>query len=621
MSTQERWLVKAAGQILGPLSRAEIEASIKKKEFGGIDEVSVPFGRWHYMRDDEVLSKIFIALKNKEEFLDGHTVTDTGSETSTETLTASMSEGFVNVTGFGSHDRLLKGIQEQLEESKSKATKQKSPDAPVHADSNLSPEMFKRAREEAPMRATSPPATVGSSHASLANASTKTYVPSGQDVSQKTKTPLWAWGASLGLLILLAVIAYVQNQNAPGRRSPDSFDSLTLQALKEKGLGDWDSAKTKFLMALERKPGDVPTTLELAPILIEQLDAVTAKRQLKDLLPLGLDVDQRKKALNYLALAHMKTYDYDRALEYLQEALAMDPGFFAALHNRASILFLKEAYAEAYNSLKKIFESKQFDYATLFLLGEIALAIRKKGGARAETLPLSNALALIDENRKEFFDHRQELIVLSSYLRFFASEADRASAIEQMEGVLDEDPVMSEEFIPNLDIYRERTRWAQLVGWIRDMQSRSTGSPRLNAVLGLGLFKGQDKTEGRTVIEDSRKRNSLDPLLLGMASYVAEGRPEESIVDLRLSLENMASQKLPAILMARYCERRSDYRCAREYWNKVIGLVPGYPSAVAGLAAALQVENKSLEGAQLIQKYRRLALNYRPYLKYLSESR
>lgn len=610
MSNSDLWLIKSAGQIFGPLSLAEIESAIKTKEFGGIDEVSLPFGRWHYIRDDDVLRKIFMVLKNKEEFLDGHTVTDAGGETATGTLTGSVSESFVNVTGFGSHDRLLKGIQEQLDESKSRATKQaKTAENPIHADSNLSAEFFKRSKSE----------EVANS-AGAQTPPSKVYVSSQEDVTKKTRTPIWAWASSLAVLLVLGLVVHYQNQGVHGRRSPDSFDTLTIQALRDKGLGDWDSAKTKFLRALERKPGDVPTTLELAPLLIEQQDTVTAKRQLKDLLPLGLDTDQRKKALNYLALAHMKTYDYDRALEYLQEALLIDPNFFSALHNRASILFLKEIYGEAFVSLKKIFDARKFDYATLFLLGEIALAIQKKGGARAETLPLRNALDLIDQNRQQFFDHRQELIVLSSYLRFFASEADRASALEQMESVLDEDPLMSEEFIPNLEIYRERTRWAQLVGWIRDVQSRSTGSPRLNAVLGLGLFKGRDKTEGRTVIEDSRKRNSTDPLLLGMASFVAEGRPEESIVDLRLSLENTKAEKLPSTLMARHCQKKNDFKCSREYWGKVMALSPGYPSAVAGLALALQMENKSLEGSQLIQKYRGLAPNYGPYLKYLSES-
>lgn len=73
------WLVKSGGRVLGPMNKDEIESSLRTKELVVLDEISRPFGRWRYIRDEDEFEKIVLELKNREHAQSESTITGTVS--------------------------------------------------------------------------------------------------------------------------------------------------------------------------------------------------------------------------------------------------------------------------------------------------------------------------------------------------------------------------------------------------------------------------------------------------------------------------------------------------------------------------------------------------------------
>lgn len=516
------------------MTSPEIVQALRSKEIVPFDEIAIPFGRWHYIRDEAVFDKVVNEIKNKKQTGEA-TITNTGTDTYTDTAT-DITE---RISAFGSEERLTAGITEQLKEG-------------VKVTDSLE---------------TSPVETV-----------VYGYKRDQTFHQPKPNKNYWIMAA---LIVVLGGLSWKVINTKGGFQSKRTYESSLTEAKKQQSLGNYSESMSAYKEALELESKGTEAAMGYAGLLLSQRLTAEARRYLDVVVAFSPKNEERAQAFVGLALAAIQNFDYQTAKKYLAEASSIQNNdSYLILVNRAAISLLESRPADAEKDLLAALDKGVPDPLAGIMLAETSLLLAKEGQGFQALLKGKSVLEAVVTNG---LDYNQEAL---AYLMHILIELKREAELEDVATqFLNLDPELTENHLKTTLLHRESAEWSHIAKYLRTSFGTINLTPRISAALGLVLYKGRDKLEGKRVIEDAQSKAPNDKLIRSVLSYVQfdVGREEEAQAGLTVSLVD-STDILPLVLKARWCRAKKDYLCAEETWKKLLDTGKLNVVAMSGLA-------------------------------------
>ncbi len=559
-STGERyWLVKSGGRILGPMTEDQVIQSLRNKEIVVLDEISLSFGRWHYIRDEKVFELVVNEMRNPKSTAES-TITGTSDLTNTD-VTERLS------SAFGPVERLTSNINEQRNETRY---------------SNLP----------------------------LSNKNNSVVYGYSKDKdffsSRLPKTNVFIW---ISLIIVVSGIS-LKVISSRGIITPSSSDFLE-RAKKDMRIGNYTESAKEFRQVYNKTNDDAQIALDFAGMLLNLRQSGEARKVLESVSAMSASTKQKSKALTGIAVGYIQDYNYPLARKTLEEALRIQPDNAQAFANLGTIELFESKYADAEKALLNALDHGSDDPAVTIQLAEASF-LNSKSKNLLESLLRSKVV--LESSVKNSQNYHQEALAYRLHIGIETKETTTLEAIAIQ--FLNNDPQLTDDHIQDPYIARERVQWDHIVKYLKSSIGSNSKNPYLLAALGLATFKGRNKTEGKKIIEDVHSRVPDDTLIRIVLSYVQlqTGLREEGLVGLSTT-KNELGYSLPLILQARYCREKKDFSCTEENWNKMLAQNEKSIVALAG-KAWLEIDKGRLQEARpYISKGFALDPDYIPLLQ------
>ncbi len=559
MSKDTFWLVKSGGRIIGPLTNDGVINSLRSKEIVPLDEISISFGRWHYIRDEKVFELIVNELRNKKGGAGENTITETGGDTATD-----ITE---RVSAFGPTDRLTSNISDQLNERKMR-------DVSSSPSDNTPPTVYGYSKD-------------------------KEF-----SSSQKPKANIFIW------LSLILVVGGISIKVISSRSLVGSGDTLS-KARKEYRIGNFPEAAKFYREAYKGTDSDINMSLDFAGSLLSIHQSSEARKVLDIIVNSGANALQKSKAYTGLAVASIQDFDYNSARKYIDEAIKLESGNGLAYANLGIVNLFEAKYPEAEKAFLDALDRQINDPSIGIQLAEASYLNSKTTGSPEGIL---RAKVLLDTNIKNSQLYLQEAL---AYRLHISAETKDSSSLETTAiQFLNTDPQLTDDHIKDPFLARERVEWDHITKYLKTSITESFKSSHVLTALGLAMFKSREKLDGKKIIEDSQSKSPDDKLIRSVLSYaqMQVGRDEEGSAGLTIALEGNQFS-LPTLLKARHCRDKKDYLCAEENWKKLLAQDDRSVVAIAGLAWTQIDKGKSSEAKELVTKGLLLDKDYIPMIR------
>ncbi len=562
-SLPSEWLLKSSGRIMGPFTLADVEKKLMASEVVPLDEVSRPFERWKYLRDEVAFAKTIelIRLRGLGRPEDTGTNTQVDRHTSDFTITQ---EGAQTGSLTDPIDGNLIDVQARV----------------------------------VPIEAQSAPANV-TSYGFTGDAAVQANIK---------RSSRLMWFVPVIVAIGFAAIFVVTSRKTPMRAA--TFEELYRQGVEAQESADHMSALKSFRAALLLRPQDADTGLKAAALMVYfEGQTAEATRIINSILEREHSPSVVKEANVVLALARMQDSEFSSAQERVVEALKLDRGYGPALINKAFLDAKADKYQDAIDSLAQIHEAAT---SNIYSLKNILLAtlLLRQGDAAASQAEFKRSFEISSRYAAANQEFAQEARLLSVVGKFKTEKK-----LENVEMVLDLDPEINFQFIPDVLVYPRIVEWNLLLKWCEEAVRASPKSAMNSGLLGLCFMRANRNDEARKQFSEAMLQSPTDNLLAAVYGYflLSSGNDEAARAVLRAGLkENNA--KLPVLLRARECMRSSNWNCARENYEFVAKANPRDLSALAGLAETYWRMNESVKANEWLSKGLAISNRYKPLL-------
>ena len=564
------WLVKSGGRVLGPYTKLQIEQFLKTREFVVLDEVSRPFHRWRYIRDENVFAAIVESLRKKNLEHTEEDPTFTGSESGTMTAP---------ITDFFDMDDM---------------TPRPAPDMKEIVVENVDDGFDEK--------------KVSSPKGQFQKADQVDKSVLNEQVNEKVRH-LWF----IVFLVLFGLFGFILYKHFLGDPIKDHLlvkDTIS-RGKEALMLGRYQQALEEFKSVHRINPNEKSIYPYLA-ILYIQVDGQTlmGKRLFEQVLDQNLK--NKHLALAGMGLAELIDGHFEKAKTLFRQALAEKPGYAEAEINLGITEFLSRKYNEASERFKQILRSGAKEPVANLMLVESHLYLWRSTKDSSYIAEAQNVLNQMIETTN---DYLQEALLIVAYTSYFTG--DRGKAMDFIYKFLDLDPDLTKNHRHNLFIYRERVSWDFLLQWCEQLAKELNSDPYVKAMHSLCLSKSSRALEAKALITDALNQSPKDGLLQAVYAYVLQSRGEGEAASMALgrSIEMSRNSQfiLPYILQARFCHESGDYRCALNNWQRIANHKTSTLSATAGIAQShLDLKNFSetqkflLEGFKISQTYKPL---------------
>lgn len=578
ISSQQEWLVKANRRILGPFSSEEVTQKLKENLFVPVDEIMAPLGRWHLIRDEEQFRSVINEIKNrastKGERISESTASGSFSNSGTSSLDP-QERPFLNV------DKLLQGTQ-AIEDA--------------------------QVKEETPLRTSASPKSrdLLKSYAFSQDARVV------RDIRRVQDSKI---GLALVVLVLAGVIAALKlgrSENSFSLSKAQSFQEAMSAGLRAEKVGDYQRALTYFSEARNSRPNDSELLLHLAPLTFYyDRQVLLAQRMFKQIVDTEQGVNYKKAGYLGLGLIALDSHELDSARDYFIKVLGLDATCPQAMANLGVVSFYKDNLSEAEAYLVRALDKDETDGAIIISMADVIVA---GSDSQERKKKLKDIQGTIEKFLMTTRDYRQEILV--EYARVLTLLDRDHEAARRLDEFLDVDPEQTDLFLRDLQLYRGRASWDQLLETLKKTASRLPSTPRLTAALGLSMYRGREKLDGAQSIEQALSQSPKDPLLMALAGWVELklGRRENGVANIKEAALTSTKFKLPFILHARLCMEDKDFDCAKRDWEKVMAIDGRAVEAYHGLAAVAWMRKDPDTATRWLRQGQALDAFYTPFL-------
>jgi Flp pilus assembly protein TadD len=569
------WLVKSGGRIMGPFSTKEVIEKLQGRELVVLDEISQPFSRWVYIRDERTFLKTVEELRMKSSRMSDDTTTDidqTRSSTLTPGMTASITRDIDDLT----EDLSKKAVQDVLFKSvddKELSDRSRSGRGSAEYIFEKDPRIQSRANEAA----------------------------------------RWLWVFSFSMIFITVVyVLFAQFIAKPMQNEAKADEKIRMgnEALED---GQYANALKFFQEAYELKPKDKSIWLHLGLLKVQLMNQnVEARRLLEKLAE--IKTSDLKRIHTALGLSYFRGGELNDAETYFTKALDLDARFLPALVNLGAVALYQNNYSQAQSQFQLAIKEGSADGAEVSMLVEALIQSYQK----------SKDLSFLEEAKKYIDDYLNarggflgEVHVLKIWV---LAQMRKASEIYQtIDSFLDLDPLQSSMHKYDIYVLRDRLSWKLLNQWCLRSTERLEPNSHVLAIEAMCLFRAGEMLDASKKIENAVAQAPKDPQVQAIYAYLLDemGNFEKSKVSIDRALQYDADKKLklPRVLQAKFCMKVEDQICALNYLNELLKIDPKSLFALAGLAKINLTKANISEARKYVQRGLDLSPNYVPLLE------
>lgn len=520
-SSEQMWLAKSSGVIMGPYSKSQLVDLLSKKEISIIDEIRSPSSRWGFIREREEFRDIIQALRDQ--------------------LNAQKDE--TNTMYVGAHKTITQTEKTQIDDL--------TP-APVSL-ANITAHAVDKNQDQ-----------VAEAFPVLEQITKRSFksrpgVLAGLIV---VFIALVIYGISSGLLI-----SKKENRLIGGE------DYLRLARLYY-SYGNYSRALEFYKKADLAKSLDSLSRIEMLPMLVVLENQYLAVRHALDELEPQFSADKKtlENIKNIQALSYLREGQFDEAEKRYQtlfsSELSSQENKNKIQMNLLEIKILRGQYEQALAAMNTLTVNVSAVLPLYKALVIFRLLSDQQGAISAELKQnVQNIMAELSAWQKKSQDYLPESYLLLA--AFYQKLGYLDLMNQQLQSLLTIYPDLSKEHIHDLLVDREILSWSFLQNICEILMQ-----PMTDSVVKFGLdsycsYQRGDIKTSLDIIEKARNQYSTDPLLYGLHSFVLyrDGHGEEAKVLAALPMADKSILLKTTIGMV--CTDKKDWNCAEKNFAQV----------------------------------------------------
>lgn len=567
-SSEQVWLAKSSGVIMGPYSKSQLIDLLSKKEISIIDEIRSPQSRWGFIREKEEFRDIIQQLRDQ--------------------LNAQKDET----------NTMYVGGQKTITHTER-----------THID-DLTP---------APVSL----ANIKTTGADLAQAQGLESFPMQQNIAKKSYETRPGVLAAL-LVVLIAVVVFGISSglllNKKENRLIGGEDYLRLARLYN-SYGNYSRALEFYKKAEVAKSLDPLSRLEMLPIMVVQENQYLAVRHILYEMEPQFSADKKilENIKNVQALSYLREGQFDEAEKRYLELFNAD-GTAAEIKNKIQlnlleIKILRGQYEQALAAMNTI-SANDLNAMPLYKGLVVFRLFSDQQNSVSATLQqnVQNVITELLAWQKKSQDYLPESSLLLA--AFYHKQGSVDLMNKQLQNLLTIYPDLSKEHIHDLLVDREILSWS----FLQNICEILIG-PMPDSVIKFGLdaycsYQRGDMKNALDILDKARNQYSTDPLLYGLHSFVLYryGRGEEAKV--LASLPSAEKSFLLKTTVAMVCSDKNDWSCAEKNFSQISqNPVYGTVNIDKGLAQSYYELGKRDLSLKWMQKGLETSAHYGPLLE------
>ena len=571
--SEERWLVKSSGRVLGPFSLEELGQHLRARTLSIIDEVRDPVVRWGFIREHPMLKEIVKQLRAEDQsHSDATQSTFVG-----RTMTASVTE--------------------------TAATEREVTPNPGMVSSNY----LSGQKGERPINARERNLSGGArAYGSLNDQRFQNKIAKKRRV---VKNILWSI-ACLFILSAIGTFYYQKHQRQIAQGQANQW----LQVAHEQNRFGQTAKALEFLNKANQGMHLTAEDQILRAELLLQVegksnDALRILSEIKNLQDPRLI---REYGLAK-ALVFMKDQRWNEAAVEINTLFGLNPNDEEARLNQALIEFYQGRIVTSMQMLNSLVESGYKNGQILILKSWLALSWPSKNDRAAKMNLVADE---IKKNVETDFELHFEKNLMLANLRL--QEGKKDEALKAMSAMWNADPFDSRNFMQPLTVDSQIISWDRLYPICEGLTKTFSSQEPSFALDSICLYQRGETSQALQKIDERRRQLSQSPLLASVQAllYLNVGRGTEARTLGQFTQDEILGQ----LVIAQLCQSERDWNCAEQAWGKVLASVPSNPMAAYGMAVvAKQRGNENLMREQL-RKAAIMSPRYRPFLETRGEA-
>ena len=554
---EKNFLIRSAGQILGPFSKEEVVDLIKRGKISIFDEVAEPFTIWWYLQDHKDFKKIVhsvdvqtrltnfltqisgkISTMSKTEKIEGKTLTNTVSEASDQMKKTELGDR-QKISKLDSHEKQL------AHEVKFEVLNQ-------------------------PKKPSQPYAKYTSQRDS-------------EEIIRKRISSILKISWYLVVIFALCVGAHVFYKEAiiPIQQKNKVVEEFQTKGLKFYKAGNYKQALPYFEEAYAKDILQEDEKLLLASLFFQE-----GKSQKAFLIANELSNNSSLlKSGNWFLLSGLVSFfqkNFPKAEKNFN--LALEQKNHIALVNLSLLKWHSGDYKKSLFYLDQLVKAG-YERDIIFYLR--ALNLLSQNQISELTSYISQELSLNQESRL-IEEYKQEFYFMLAYAHMKTQNLEELK--KAVQNLLNEDPFFYTEYQYSSFIPVRTLNWNSFYPYCKSIFDSDPKNSLLNALYGFCYLKAGHIKEGAKYIKQAKNRKADEPLFMSLYAYLLMLQEKDFQMEQALSLIDYDSlkqeQTLPFILKARFFEKKQDWARALAAWKGLLSLDVQQLSGIAGVAVA-----------------------------------
>ncbi|GIL18431.1 MAG: hypothetical protein BroJett040_21820 [Oligoflexia bacterium] len=573
---EQVWLIKTAGVVLGPFSLIEVIQGIQDRRISILDEVRSPTTRWGFVREHPQLSEIVKVIRDQD--------SDRGQIT--------------GITHASLNPDLTRSITHEV------LQREDLTPTPIIEESKTQSSVEIKALER---RVSNPEASKVPKPLSKGQA-----LPLKQkSIEIKQSYLKWAAAGAAVILILLGVLV-IKNQ---GPKTMSAEEMIKLGQM-HRSMGYYDKALINFHRAQEMKRLGASVYLQMIPLeLAMGKQAIQVQRMLDEVEKDKRIFEANKNEIgNWRALMLMSQGEYLAAEQEFKSILAQDPFHKKVLLNRGLNFYFLNQFEE---SLQLIIEAQRSGLSHPF--ASIVKALNAIHLA-AEAVSADQS-AMIQNELMRWWQVRQEFRAEISLIRAtYAHRLGRsAEALAAMKEILNINPDISKDYVPELDVSYQIIAWERLFPYCERLADSYKDLAVAKGLLAFCFYKKGDMAGALKQIDFARKQHSSEGILNGLHAFLLLQSSRVSEAKAVLQLETQELFKFNQLLRAGQCFEEKNLACSQASLNELVNKKIDSVEIYMLMAKVYKEKSQKEMAKQEIEKGLGISGNYRPLIEMREE--
>ena len=574
--SEERWLVKSSGRILGPFSLEELSQHLRARTLSIIDEVRDPVVRWGFIREHPMLKEVVKQLRAEDQ---NHSDA-TQSTFIGRTMTASVTESVA-------------------------AEREVTPNPGMVSSNFLSGQKG----EARPINARERNLGTGGGARSYGSLNDQRFQNKIDKKRRLVKNLLWTV-ASLFAISAIGVFYYQKHQRLLAQGQANQWLQVAHEQVRfgqsAKALEFINKANQGLKLSSEDQILRAELLLQVEGKASESMRLLSEVKNLQD--PRVI-----REAGLARSLVYMKEQRWNEAAVELNSLLGLNPNDEETRLNQALLEFYQGRIVTSMQMLNGLVESGYKNGEILILKGWLALAWPQKNDRSAKVDQVAEELR---KNIESDFELHFEKNLMLANLKLQAGKKEEA--LKVITSMWNADPFDSRNFLQSLNVDSQILSWDRFFQICDNLAKTFPGQEPAFALDSICLYQRGDTSQALQKIDERRRQLSQSPLLAAVQAllYMNVGRGAEARTLGQFTQEEVLGQ----LVIGQLCQSEMDWACAEQAWNRVLSAAPQNPMAAYGLSVvAKQRGNENLVREQL-RKAMILSPRYRPFLETRGEA-